>query len=164
MYAAVHVSNVCLHARVSLFVRSSWNTHAYARRSVWRRCEIWLQGCIVLLVCGSYDWASSSAVATHAVHTAHALFVKTFFFSYTIHTYKRTRLKPHTHTHTHCWIYGSFESGMLMERQPLINASFNNRPLKTGGRVIVCFSSSRAGEKWHDVEIYGEGSPVRQNY
>lgn len=31
-----------------------------------------------------------------------------------------------------------------MERPPLINANFNDSLLKTGGRVIVCFSSSPA--------------------
>lgn len=76
-----------------------------------------------------------------------------------------TSTNPPTHTVTHKrTIYVSFESGLLMERPPLINASFNDSPVGTGGRVIVCFSSSPTGKKWNDVQIYEGGSPGRQNY
>lgn len=51
---------------------------------------------------------------------------------------------PTRTSNTQRWIYGAAESGLLMERRPLINASFNDSLLKTGGRVIVCFSSSPA--------------------
>lgn len=83
----------------------------------------------------------------------------------------------HAQIHTHSWIYGSFESRLLMERLPLINASFNDRLLKTGRRVIVCFSSSRAGKKkkkvkrcgdlWHlltcKAELLGPVTPDQRN-
>lgn len=49
-----------------------------------------------------------------------------------------------------------------MEILPLISASNNGRLLETGGRVIVCFSSSHSEKR--ETEIYGTCSPVRQNY
>lgn len=58
----------------------------------------------------------------------------------------------------------SFESGLLMEQPPLINASFNDSLIKTGGRVIVCFSSSHSGKERTDVQIYDRDSPGRQSY
>lgn len=93
-----------------------------------------------------------------------------------------THKQAHTHTsNTQRWIYGAAESGLLIERRPLINSSFNDSLLKTGGRVIVCFSSSPAAaaagdgveackkkkrkkKKWKRVKIYDSGSPTRQNY
>lgn len=82
-----------------------------------------------------------------------------------LYTSTDTHQPLHTHPVTHkCTIYVSFESGLLMERPPLINASFNDSPVGTGGRVIVCFSSSPTGKKRNDVQIYEGGSPGRQNY
>lgn len=162
------------------FVRSSRAARAPVRWvSKWRR-RVWLsvcgggillQGCGVLFVCGLWSWWSTLFNSIRTEHTVHALYVdfsSFLFFSYTppdmceqTHWRKRTRI--HTRMHAAGFMV-PLSPGLLMERLPLINASFNDSPLKTGGRVIVCFSSSRAGKKWNDAEIYDVCSPVRQNY
>lgn len=106
----------------------------------------------------------------HRTHSTCAL-CRFFFFFFSSYTppdmCEQTHWRKRTHIHTRMHAAGfmvPLSPGLLMERLPLINASFNDSPLKTGGRVIVCFSSSRAGKKWNDAEIYDVCSPVRQNY
>lgn len=123
----------------------------------------------------SLCWSWLSFLFNTILASGHSLHVNmliassssSFFHAHTPrHVQAHAQANTHTDTrmHTHCWIYGSLESGLLMERLPLINASFNDRLLKTGRRMIVCFSSYRVGKKWNDVEIYGICPPVRQNY
>lgn len=132
-----HVSSLCVHHKLHVLI--VYVVHAKSidpnREDSWLHC----------FVC-----------ATRLTHT-YCRYVDTHFQTC-------ASRRTHTSPHARCRIYGSFESGLLMERLPLINASFNDSLLKTGGRVIVCFSSSHAGKKWNDVEIYGMCSPVRQNY
>lgn len=177
-----HVYNACLHSRVpSLSVHPE--LHVLALHYVTSMQGVHIQmrrRCVCVCVSEKYGFKAAWFYLFVVVMIEHLIQQYTnthswtlcrffFFFFYTqpqtcasrhIDTTTHTR----RHTNTHWRIYGSSESGLLMERLPLINASFNDSLLKTGGRVIVCFSSSRAGKKWNDVEIYDICSPVRQNY
>lgn len=167
---------VCIHAFLLCLCTPSYTCLHYI---MWHRCKEyifrWGGG-----VCVSEKYGFKAAwfylfvvvMIEHLIQqytNTHSWTLCRFFF---FHTQPQTCASRHIdttthtrrHTNTHWRIYGSSESGLLMERLPLINASFNDSLLKTGGRVIVCFSSSRAGKKWNDVEIYDICSPVRQNY
>lgn len=89
-------------------------------------------------------WVSSSiqvSMSTSFLHI-HTHSQQPHWHNYT-HTHKHTHTYTHSHRRT---IYVSFESGLLMERPPLISASFNDSLLKTGGRVIVCFHHLMLGK------------------
>ena len=179
-----HVFNACLRANVFLLCLLTPSCTCASAMSIEMKEEgliecVWvrnitsrLQGFICLWFAVMIEHLIQQH--PHRTHSTCTLwrFFFFFLFSYTppdmceqTHWRKQTRVHTHTHTRMHAaGFMVPLSPGLLMERLPLINASFNDSPLKTGGRVIVCFSSSRAGKKWNDAEIYDMCSPVRQNY
>lgn len=69
------------------------------------------------------------------------------------------------HTRVHARrIYMSFESGLLMERPSLINASFNDSLKNRRKSNSLFFTVSCWKKTGNDVQIYDSGSPARQSY